>query len=903
MPLDANQDPEHPNDNNAYRRSAEEVLDHQGVEPEQGLSNEEAEKRRERFGPNRLRTARRKSVWSILLNQFKSLVVLLLLAAAGTAAAFGQIIEAIAIAAALVINAAVGFGTEFAARRSMDALRRMGQIVARVRRDGGMQDLHAEKLVPGDIVALQEGEVVPADLRLVAVENLQCNEAALTGESEPVSKTLDPLEAEEVPLAERVNMAFKGTAVTRGAGEGVVVGTGTSTEIGRISELVEEADEDAAPLERRLERLGHRLIFLVLAIGVAVAISGILAGKELFIMIETAIVLAIAAVPEGLPVVATLSLGRGMWRMAQRNALVKKLSAVETLGATTVILTDKTGTLTENRMVLRRLALDAGDVELSQKEREFQQDSEPFDPTEREDAMAALRAAVLCSNAELGQDEAEANGDPMEIALLDGGALAGLDRGDLLEELPEEREESFDPETKMMATYHRRNGDYLVAVKGAPEAVLEAATKVRCGDADEDLDEQARDAWQDRNKSLAEAGLRVLAVAEKTVRDESAAPYENLTLLGLVGLYDPPRESVADAIGACRDAGIRVVMVTGDQPATAVNVGREVGILDGDDAEVVVGVDLAREDARSVRKSAVFARVSPEDKLALVEAFQQAGEIVGMTGDGVNDAPALQKADIGIAMGKRGTDVAQDAGDIVLKDDAFETIVMAVRQGRTIFSNIRKFVVFLLSGNLGQVIAVSLAALAGAPLPLLPLQILFLNMVLDVFPALALGLGGDESVVMQRRPRDPEEPILTRDHWLAIGGFGVLIGAAVLAAFAVAILVLDMDVADAVTVSFLTYAFARLWHLFNMRSLDSDVLDNNVVRSPYVWGAIGLCLVLIFAALFVPALASLLHLSPPTGQQWSLVLAGSLAPLIVGQVGIAAFQRLQRGKRDAEAAA
>lgn len=890
----------------AYRRSAEEVLAHWDVDCEEGLSTQEAETRRKRYGPNRLSTARRKSNWHILLSQFKSLVVILLLVAACTAAAFGQIIEAVAIGSALIINAAVGFGTEYAATRSMDALRRIGQIVARVRRAGKHKSLRAEMLVPGDIVLLREGDVVPADLRLLSVENLQCDESALTGESQPVNKTADRLPDAEAPLAERASMAFKATAVTRGAGEGVVVRSGTSTEIGRISELVEAASDQSAPLERRLERLGHRLIFLVIALGAAVAALGILAGKELFLMIETAIVLAIAAVPEGLPVVSTLSLGRGMWRMARRNALVKRLSAVETLGATTVILTDKTGTLTENHMVLRRLALGAGDVELSRKAQEFRAVDQSLDPTERPDFIAALRAGVLCNNAET--QDGHTSGDPMEVALLEAGAIGDLHRDELLDRFSEEREVSFDAETKMMATYHRVENGYLVAVKGAPEAVLDAATRVRCGDEERDLDERAHGAWQERNEALAAGGLRVLAVAEKAVEEKTADPYEDLTLLGLIGLYDPPRATVADAIRACRDAGIRVVMVTGDQAATALNVGREVAIVDREEAEseeayVVEGTDISSKDAERIKRVAIFARVSPEDKLTLVEAFQQAGEIVGMTGDGVNDAPALKKADIGIAMGKRGTDVARDASDIVLKDDAFETIVMAIRQGRTIFVNIRAFVVFLLSGNLGQIIAISFAALAGAPLPLLPLQILFLNLLLDVFPALALGLGEDEPAIMRRPPRDPNEPILTRNHWLAIGGFGVLIGASVLGVFAVALVLLEMEPAAAVTVSFLTYAFARLWHLFNMRSLDSHLLDNSVTRSRYVWAAIGLCLMLIFLSLFVPAAASLLHLSALTGQQWLVVLVGSALPFIVGQISIEVVQRWQRRARPAPAAA
>ncbi|MCX4186652.1 cation-translocating P-type ATPase [Methylophaga sp. OBS4] len=870
----------------SFLQGIEEVLDHWAVDPEQGLSQKESDKRRAQFGPNRLEASWRKSAWRILLDQFRSLVIILLVVASAMAAAFGEFIEAIAIAVALLINGAIGFGTEYTATRSMDALRRLGRTTARVRRDGKEQELPAGQLVPGDVVLLGEGMVVPADLRLASVENLQCNEAALTGESEPVSKTTEALEDRDAPLSDRVNMAFKGTAVTRGTAEGVVVCTGQDTEIGRIAAMVEGADKDAAPLERRLENLGKRLIYLVIIVGLVVAASGIIAGQEVGLMIETAIVLAIAAVPEGLPVVATLSLGRGMWRMARRGALVKRLSAVETLGATTVIITDKTGTLTENRMVLSRIALAGGDIHVSDQDDSFLADDSPVDPEERPDLKAALRTMVLCNNSERGENEEEGSGDPMEIALLNAGALAGLDRKELLETWPEEREVSFDPDTKMMATIHRDGSDYLAAVKGAPEAVLASATRYRNCDSDEGLDDDARDQWQQRNEALAADGLRVLALAEKSMTDVDSKAYEELVMLGLAGLYDPPRVAVADAIRACREAGIRIVMATGDHAATGLNVAREVGMVD-QEKDVLEGVDLDPEDIERIRETEIFARVNPEQKLTLVEAFQKSGEIVGMTGDGVNDAPALKKADIGIAMGKRGTEVAREASDIVLHDDAFETIVMAVRQGRTIFDNIRKFIIFLLSGNLGQILLVSGAVLAGWPLPLLPLQILFLNMLLDVFPALALGVSDDEAVVMQRQPRAPSEPVLTRSGWLAILGFGATMGASVLATFAIARSVFDMDYEGAVTVAFLTYGMARLWHVFNMRSPESHWLHNNVVTSRLIWGAIVICIILLLTALYFPPLSGLLGLVPLTStSHWLLVLAGSLVPLLIGQIAI-----------------
>ena len=879
-----------------YARSADHVLKDLGVDGASGLDEAEVERRREKYGANRLRQKKQRSVWAIVVAQFKSLVVVLLLGASLAAFAFGQFVEGLAIAVALVINAVIGFVTEFKAMRSMEALQRIGRTTAMVRRGGERMEIDAADLVPGDMVILGEGEIVPADLRMVDVDVLQCNEAALTGESAPVAKSADPLDDEEAPLAERQNMAFSGTAVTRGEGLGVVVATGAATEIGQISKMVEEADDTSTPLERRLERLGQRLIYLVLVIGVYVAISGIAAGKDLFLMVETAIILAIAAVPEGLPIVATVALGRGMWRMARRNALVKRLSAVETLGATTVIFTDKTGTLTENRMALRRVALPDGDVDVvfGGDGVAFQQDGHPIDPADLEGLGAALRVGVLCSNAELdGDNGGDVRGDPTEVALLEAGVAAGLHREDLLAEFPEKREESFDPDSKMMATYHRTDGGYLVVVKGAPESVISKCSTIRHEDgANDDLDDAGKDEWHERNQAMAREGLRVLAVAERTADDDDEEPYRDLTLLGLVGLYDPPREAIGEAIGACRGAGIRVVMVTGDQPATAANIAHAIGIVDEERPRVMSGRDLGDVDTADERhreqvwKTSVFARVSSQQKLDLVDLYQDEGEIVGMTGDGVNDAPALKKADIGIAMGQRGTEVARETSDIVLRDDAFETIVMAIEQGRTIFDNIRRFVVFLLSGNLGQIITVSAAALVNAPLPLLPLQILFLNLLLDVFPALAIGVSGSDQDVMKRSPRDPKEPLLTRNSWLAIAGFGTLIAASVLGAFAFALLVLDVDRATAITIAFLTYGFARLWHTFNMRSPGAGLLNNNIVRNPFVWGALAVCGGLLLSTMYVPFLASLLQIQPLAPLEWGLVMVGSLTPLLVGQIAL-----------------
>ena len=876
-----------------WSREPREVLADLQVSPDQGLDDPEVKKRRDRFGINQLREARRASVWTILAHQFQSLIILLLVVAAGVAFLFGDWVEGIAIGAVIAINAAIGFFTELRAKRSMEALQRMGQVQAKVRRRGRTQEISAADLVPGDIVLLEGGDVVTADLRLVQASNLQADESALTGESVPAEKNVERLQ-NDLPLAERRNMLFKGTAVTRGSGEGVIVATGMETELGQISQLVSEAKEEATPLEKRLDQLGRRLIWVTLVITVFVAISGIMAGKDLMLMVKTAIALAVATIPEGLPIVATIALARGMWRMAQRNALINRLSAVETLGATNTIFTDKTGTLTENRMTVRRIALASSeDVEIEgeglETEGRFTRKDQDIDPSKHEILRAALSVGVLCNNASLPSEGRQPVGDPMEVALLVAGAKAGLGKDRLLEEKPKAREEAFSTESKKMATFHEDDGGYLVAVKGSPEAVLDVCSRRLDREGEREMSDADRKQWIERNDRMASGGLRMLAVAAKNVESVEAEPYENLTFLALVGLLDPPRQDVRTALAACHRAGVRVIMVTGDQPATARNIAQAVGLVDSADVEVMHGSEiksageLSDIERQRLLQTPIFARISPQQKLDLITVHQENGAIVAMTGDGVNDAPALKKADIGIAMGQRGTQVAREAADMVLKDDAFSSIVAAIAQGRVIFTNIRKFTFYLLSCNVSEVLVVALAATVNAPLPILPLQILFLNLVTDVFPALALGVGEGDPSVMQRPPRAPRETILTRRHWYAIGGYGALITLSVFGAFALAFTWLQMEADSAVTVSFLTLAFAQLWHVFNMRDRGSSFWRNDITRNAFVWGALVLCVALLLAAMYVPGLAAILKVERLGAEGWLLVSAMSLLPLLVGQ--------------------
>jgi len=866
-----------------YNQPADEVLHAQGVEPGRGLAPDEVESRRERHGPNELRSTERRSVWRLLLGQFRSVVILLLAVAAVIAFATARLPEGVALVAVVVANTAIGFVSEWRAVKSMEALRARSDQRFRVRRGGEEREVSLGEIVPGDIVLVGGEQLVPADMRLLEAHGLKANEAALTGESAAVDKRTEPLEA-DTPLADRTNMLYRGASVTSGSGVGVVVGTGMDTEIGRVSRMAEEAQSGTAPIQQRLDRLGSRLAWLAIGIAVLVAAGGIAAGQEWTLMLETALALGIAAVPEGLPIVATIALARGMWVMAKRDALINRLTAVETLGATHVIFTDKTGTLTENRMTLRRLVTPATDKTLDHGD-DAQQggDGVPDGGVRR-----LLEASVLCNAASLGDEDKQPSGDPTEIALLRGGEAHNLRRSELLAARPQVRAVEFNSDAMMMATYHEADGGLLVAVKGAPRRVFDACTSIATDDGDQPLDDQERDEWLDRVEGLAGEGLRLLAMAEKRVEDQQAEPYEGLTFLGLTGLLDPPSPGVREAIAQCRKAGMRPVMVTGDQPATARAVGEQIGVVLPDDPPPVAGgdlrdlADLDDETRSRVLNASVFARVSPEQKLNLIQVYQEAGQVIAMTGDGVNDAPALKKADIGVAMGRRGQEAAKQVSDMVLKDDRFASIVAAVKQGRVIFSNIRKAVMFMLCTNVAEILIVAAASLVGAPLPLRPLQILYLNVLTDVFPALALGFGEGSAAVMDEPPRDPGESVLTKRHWLSIGGWSAVIAASVLAGFAVALQWLGFDTVRAVTVAFLTLGFSKLWFVLNLRDRGAKPWNNDIVRNPWVWGALALCSGLLLLAAWWPPLQSVLPTESPGWRGWLLILGASLAPALLG---------------------
>ncbi|MBX3274843.1 MAG: cation-transporting P-type ATPase [Sandaracinaceae bacterium] len=861
------------------------VCDALGTDPARGLGAREVAARRLAHGENRLRRIEARGAGAILLAQLRSAVVLLLAIGSAVAFAFGQPTEGVAIAAVVVLNTLLGFVTELRAVRSMEALRALGEVTATVRRDGVLARVRATELVPGDVVLVEAGDVITADLRLIDASALAADESALTGESVPVDKSARPVAA-DASLADRRSMLFKGTTITHGAGDAVVVGTGMHTELGRISALVAEAEDQTTPLERRIETLGRQLMLVSLGFVALATGLGLARGEELFLMIESAIALAVATVPEGLPVVTTIALARGMWRLAARKVLIEKLGAVETLGSTSLILTDKTGTLTENRMRAVELVLEEGSLRLDEG------------PLDSHAAALALRIGAQASEAVAGE---AAVGDPLEVALVEAAARHGVSRAALLAEEPELRELAFDPVRKMSATLHQRAGGVRLAVKGAPEAVLACSTRVATRAGVAPLDAAARARWEEANLACAARGLRVIALALRDLEAPREPLYEALTFVGLIGLADPPRTRVREALEAARAAGVRVVMATGDQAPTASSVAAAVGLAAGEAAQTIEGAAVPHapqdEDASARARAAdVVARASPEEKLRLLRLHQRAGAVVAMLGDGVNDAPALRQADIGVAMGKRGTQVARQAADMVLEDDELGSVVAAIAEGRVIFDNLRAFVVYLLGCNLAEILVIGAASAVGWPLPILPLPILFLNLLTDVFPAAALGVGEGDPRVMERAPRDPAEPFLTRRHWSSIVGHAALLTGAVLAAYGAALDAHGLAVAR--TVAFATLGFGQLWHVLSMADWRASPFFNEVTQNPWVGAALALCVPLLSAGLLAPGLRDLLGAVPMPAGAWGLALGASAAPFALVQLGRLA-RRLVTGGHEA----
>ncbi|MCC6739735.1 MAG: cation-translocating P-type ATPase [Planctomycetia bacterium] len=732
--------------------AAEQVLARLGTVAGEGLAPGEAAARLARHGPNRLSEPVRVSAWMLLAGQFRNVLVILLLVAVALSAFLGHVLEAAVIAAIILLAVLLGFVQEFRAERSLEALRKLAAPRARVRRGGRDLDVPAVELVPGDILLLAAGDRVAADARLVEAAALAADEAPLTGESAPVEKDAAAVLPAATPVAERLNLVFSGTAVTLGRATAAVVATGMATEFGRIAGLLESVEPGQTPLQKNLDRVGRWLAAAALLLVLGVSALGVARGRPTLEMLVFGIALAVAVVPEALPAVVTISLAMGVKRMVKRNALMRRLPAVETLGSTTVIGSDKTGTLTRDEMTVRRVSAGGEVLEVTgagyDRAGEFRRGGAVAAPGAA--VRDLLAAAALCTDARVGPDGV--SGDPTEAALVVAAAKAGLDAGGLKSAHPRVDEIPFTSEARRMTTIHRSGEDTFAVTKGAPEAVLPVCA----------MAEEERQAALAQAGAMAKDALRVLAVARRDGADRDGVS-EGMTFLGLAGMIDPPRPEAKDAVARCREAGIRVVMITGDHPATAEAIARELGILR--DGRVATGAELDTLDeaalASAIAGIDVFARVSPAHKLRAVEAFQRRGHVVAMTGDGVNDAPALKKADIGIAMGVAGTEVSREAAAMTLTDDNFASIVAAVEEGRAIFGNIRKYLMYLLSSNIGEIGLMTGAAVAGVPLPLTAVQILYVNLATDGLPALALALDPHEDDLMKRPPRDPRTGIFT----------------------------------------------------------------------------------------------------------------------------------------------
>ncbi|MGL4513573.1 MAG: cation-translocating P-type ATPase [Lacipirellulaceae bacterium] len=876
-----------------------EVFERQQSDAARGLTTSEASRRLGVYGPNTLGQAQQRSTLAIFGSQFRSLIVALLVGATVIAFVTGEHVEGFAILVVIALNAAIGFFTEWKAERALSALQKQSVRVAHVIRDGSEIEVRAAEVVPGDLLVLAAGARVPADGRIVESAQLQIEEAALTGEAIAVTKTSERLLEEEAALGDRLNMAFLGTTIAAGRGRLLVTATGSQSEVGKIGVLIDAAITRATPLERKLAELGRVLVVGVLVLCAVIVLAGWLRGAtDFWRMLEIGLSLAIAAVPEGLPAVTTMTLALGMQRMARMRALVRRLPAVETLGSVTVICTDKTGTLTKNEMTVCVYALDHRRVTVSGAGYEpignFHDGEADVEPAPDQHLTLALRIGVLCNDAKVERAGGQETvlGDPTEAALVVVAEKAGLDLAALAAEFPRLAEAPFDSTNKRMVTVHRApQGPAVAFIKGAPGTLLAASSAQVTAGGVTPLTPEARRHWEETNQELAGSALRVLGLGYRELPDgySDADFAHELVFVGLVGMSDPLREEAKAAIATCREAGIRTVMITGDQQATAAEIARQLGIdvdPDGRPLRTVHGRELTDLDqggwGRAVADAAVFARVSPEHKLQIVEALQHQGHVVAMTGDGVNDAPALKKADIGIAMGIKGTEVAKENADMVITDDNFASIVGAVEQGRIIYGNILRFLHYLLSCNLSEILTVFIALIIGWPLPLVALQILWLNLITDIFPAFALALEPSSPGVMKRSPLDPRRPLLTRGFIAMIVWQGLLIAGVSLLAFGVGMHWHGDEgegLRRASTMAFMTLALAQVFHAFDARSQKTSMFTGRLFTNRWLWGAVLICLILQAVAVYLPLLQRVLRTVPPTPIDWGVIVGCSLLPV------------------------
>lgn len=867
---------------NFHTLTVTDVLEHFNT-GESGLTAHEAATRLDHYGKNELQEGSKKTVWGMFLLQFKDIMIIILLVAAAIAGFMGELADTIIISVVVLINAVLGVAQESKAEKALAALKKMSSPHAKVLRNSEVQLLNTDEIVPGDIVMIEAGDYIPADIRLIEVNSLKIEEAALTGESVPVEKIIDAIVQPDIVTGDKTNMAYLGTSVTYGRGTGVVVATGMSTEVGKIAAHINTVAAEETPLQRKLGELGKYLSIGVVIIAIIIFIAGVLQERDILEMFLTSVSLAVAAIPEGLPAIVTIVLAIGVQKMAKRNSIIRKLSAVETLGSTEIICSDKTGTLTLNKMTVQEIYVGnqmwAADTELKNNE------SLPI----------FMQAMVLCNDSIVncnGNGELNTLGDPTETALIHFASDLGFAKDKLEMDMPRRAEIPFDSDRKLMTTINQVNGINRVITKGAPDVLIDRCTRILINGQIMAMNDQIVAAIKEANHKMALKALRVLALAYK----DSQAMIENpstdeteydLIFLGLVGMIDPPRKEAQEAVRICKEAGIRAIMITGDHKDTAAAIARELGIISGDD-EVLAGNELDKIDDKDfleqVNRYSVYARVSPEHKVRIVNAWKQNGKVVAMTGDGVNDAPALKAADIGVGMGITGTDVAKGVSDMVLSDDNFATIVLAVEEGRKIYNNIRKAIQFLLSANTGEVLTLFIATMLNWPI-LYPIHILWINLVTDTFPALALGVEEGEADIMQQKPRSSSASVFAEGVGTNILYQGVFQALLTLSAYYIGISYYSPQ--TAVTMAFATLGLIQLAHAFNVRSIKHSIFKLGLLTNEYLLGAAFVSAILMVGVIIIPGLSTFFRVEFLTAEQWGIVLL--LAILIIPLVELIKF--------------
>ncbi len=887
-----------------------------------GITEREARARLLRFGSNTLREKEKKTLFMMFLDQFRDFMILVLIGAALISGMIGELSDTIAIIVIVILNAVIGFVQEYRAEKAMAALKKMAAPYATVIRDGSTSEIPASDLVPGDIVNLDAGKIVPADMRIIEVAQLRVEEAALTGESVPVEKETTTLHAAEVPLGDRTNMLHKGTIVSYGRGKGIVVSTGMQTEIGKIAEMLQEEEEVRTPLQKRLATFGKKLAVIVIVLCGVIFGIGMVRGEPPLLMLLTAISLAVAAIPEALPAVVTISLAIGARKMVKQNALIRKLPAVETLGSVTYICSDKTGTLTQNRMNVEEVWVDGKIIQKDSRIRGFKGSSWYDGESPSHDPLSLLMIAMALNNDILSDKEGKLIGDPTEVALSMAAKESGFDKEALVKEFPRIAEIPFDSERKCMTTIHNdsriqgsedlsKNNDsalksstprilepfqFVSFTKGAIDGLLAKSSGILTVERRKLLDVQE---IMRANDTMAAGGLRVIGIAMKELEalpaDITPETIETgLTIVGLVGLMDPPREEAAEAVASCKTAGIHPVMITGDHPITARAIAQRIGILEDNSHSVITGKelqDLPLEDFENiVEKVKVYARVAPEQKLKIIKALQDKGQFVAMTGDGVNDAPALKRADIGVAMGITGTDVAKEASHMILLDDNFATIVRAVKEGRRIFDNIRKFIRYTMTSNSGEIWTISLAPFFGLPIPLLPIHILWINLVTDGLPGLALAAEPAEKNIMMRPPRDPKENIFT-GMWAQIIWVGLLMGGVSLFTQTWAI---KSGIGHWQTMVFTVLCLSQMGNVLAIRSERESLFSQGIFSNRPLVGAFLLTVVLQMATIYVPFLNPIFKTQPLSAYEL-LITIGLSSIVFIAVEGEKMIKRRKHG--------